>query len=67
MSEWISVNEKAPPKRDEEVSVECLVFCEQGLMINGLYSFFDDDWCDIDGNLLEGVTHWQDLPLPPQA
>jgi hypothetical protein len=62
---WIPVTEALPVYRKE-----CLVFyLARGLMFKAEYSH--DGWCDASGEisdeLLENVTHWIEIPEPPEV
>lgn len=64
MSEWISVKDKLPETKHGTWSKD------DYLVIN-LYSYNigrtrDGVWVDMDNNYIDDVTHWMQLPEPPE-
>ncbi len=79
MSEWISVEDRLPPKSDHKVTksvlvwsskgVGCAVIVAQGVMDDGVnYPYKVTHWDEsFSGQtLITPVTHWQPLPEPPK-
>ena len=70
MSEWISVEDKLPPKDkdDKDWSIPVLYYHYNilGWMYVGMYSFKDKCWSGTYGNLNNLTTHWMPLPNPPK-
>ena len=73
---WINVNARLPeinenfsgPNNSE--SAEVLVFSIFNKCTGtdkAIYDFIDQQWINtIDGDYIEGVTHWTELPEPPE-
>lgn len=70
MSEWISVTDSLPTRRDERdktCSVDYLIVDDQGSVDIGFYAIDSEIWCYRDGDPVEDydITFWAELPLPP--
>ena len=64
MNEWISVEDRLPPKADWSGDL-VLVYTEEGYIYTGLYEGEKaDEWPDKfhDSGF---ITHWMPLPEPP--
>lgn len=64
LSRWIPVEERLP---DDDIEVLCWDAHQDDFAIGCLHT---DDygapvWEDMDGRVLNNVTHWQDLPSEP--
>ncbi|PKM01062.1 MAG: hypothetical protein CVV19_00620 [Gammaproteobacteria bacterium HGW-Gammaproteobacteria-9] len=69
MSEWISVEERVPPIREEDndCTADVLAFNEARNMLAAFYSYEDAEWYDMNGDMILEVTHWMPLPAPPST
>lgn len=66
MSEWISSEDAMPEQEDSDVTVNVLMFMSPDMMTTGFYSNDDQEWYDFDGDLVDDVTHWMQLPEAPK-
>ena len=80
MSEWISVQDDLPRKSDHVRTQTVLLWCTgqpkspytlgYGIMVDGVnYPFKIKRWVSTDSgcNIIYGdVTHWSELPEPPE-
>ncbi len=60
---WIPVTERLP---DSDITVMIATPDESEPVWLGYYSG-DDGWLFADGMPAENVTHWMDLPAPPEV
>lgn len=62
--EWISVKDRLPEK-----GIDVLIY-SKGRIFHAFWdcmSSLSGDWYDIQNNwIIEDVTHWMALPLPPK-
>ena len=68
MSEWISVEDKLPPKLDKEWSISVLTYYhhKQDWMYVSFFNFEDKHWYGENSGANINVTHWMPLPNPPK-
>jgi hypothetical protein len=71
VSEWISVEEQLPPKRQDRSDISTMVMIAKtnGDIRVGCVYFRGDGsmkWCDAEGNYLSNHSHWMPLPEPPK-
>ena len=71
MSEWISVKDRLPEEKDYVYwRADDLFYVLCYVKNTGrMYLAFKDGgyWKNSDGNRLRGVTHWTQLPTPPES
>ena len=74
MSEWISVNDRLPTKKDYKYlwvndNYENVVLWyddkDGTIGIGGYVNGYVPHWTDINHDRIDGVTHWMPLPEPP--
>ena len=65
---WISVKHYLPTMFDQEVSMNVLILIDNEHVTSG--SLFKDccglEWYDYNGEHIETVTHWMNLPEMPE-
>lgn len=66
MSNWIDVDQGLPDSKDAESSVTVLCWLALDFVVSGWYSPSDDEWYDFNGDLIDDVYYWQDMPEGPE-
>lgn len=72
MSQWISIKDGMPEieSEDGDCSATVLIFMDGRKMISGFYCIEDEAWYDDGGDIIDSylhdVTHWMQLPEPPE-
>ncbi len=60
---WISVKDRLP--EDEEITALVLISGD-GWHDHDFAYYYSAKWYDKYDDIVEGVTHWQELPEPPK-
>ena len=73
MSEWISVDERLPQKKDYSYIwagsrhfIAVLVYSDREISL-GMYQSVSNKWVDNNGDVIDFVTHWTPLPKTPES
>lgn len=71
VNQWISVNDRLPDETETTVLIWIKQGKADGIEISdcchiGYWVKNSKEFCDIDWNVINGITHWMPLPEPPK-
>lgn len=67
MSKWIPVRERLPLRKADNCSDLVDVWIGSERWTDVIYNFLEGEWYDTDvWCSVEGVTHWMEIPEPPE-